>query len=82
VKRVKISVSVDPTLLKLLDDFIEQHGGWDRSKVIDQALSQWSTRRQDEAMVAQYSRPEEPTPERRHWRATRRAAPSRRLRRK
>jgi metal-responsive CopG/Arc/MetJ family transcriptional regulator len=81
MSRIKISVTVDPTLLKVVDDFIEHHDGADRSKVIDQALSQWSARRQDEAMVAQYSRSEQLTPERKGWRTTRRAAASRRLRR-
>jgi metal-responsive CopG/Arc/MetJ family transcriptional regulator len=81
MNRVKISVTVDPTLLKVVDDFIERHEGVDRSKVIDQALSQWSGRRQAEAMVAQYSSAEEPASERHAWRSTRRAAATKRLRR-
>jgi metal-responsive CopG/Arc/MetJ family transcriptional regulator len=81
MNRVKISVTVDPTLLEVVDDFIERNDGADRSKVIDQALSQWSARRQDDAMTAQYSASEEPTSERVGWRSTRRAAATRRLRR-
>ena len=81
MSRVKISVTVDPSLLKVIDDFIEGHDGADRSKVIDQALSQWSARRQEEAMVTQYSGAEPPAPERKGWRTTRRAAASTRLRR-
>ena len=81
MNRVKISVTVDPALLKVIDAFIEGHDGSDRSKVIDQALNQWSARQQEEAMVAQYSTSEEPAPERKVWRTTRRAAASRRLHR-
>ena len=81
MNRVKVSVSVDPVLLKVVDDFVERHDGVDRSKVIDEALGLWTAARQDEAMAEQFGGPDEAGPERSDWRATRRAAASRRLHR-
>ena len=74
MNRIKISVTVDPTLLKAVDDFVERHEGADRSKVIDQALNQWSAAQQEEAMVSQYFESPGPSSEREFWRSTRRAA--------
>jgi len=56
-RRTKISVTVDRGLLQAVDSFVEQHQGFDRSKVIDQALHGWYAARQDEAMFEQYSAP-------------------------
>jgi Arc/MetJ-type ribon-helix-helix transcriptional regulator len=77
--RVKISVTIDPTLLRVVDEFVANHEGADRSKVIDEALSHWSAAQQDAAMVAQYSEPDQPEEERAAWRRTRRTAAARRL---
>ena len=74
INRIKISVTVDPTLLKAVDDFVERHEGADRSKVIDQALNQWSAAQQEEAMVSQYSESPGRSFEGEFWRSTRRAA--------
>lgn len=81
MNRVKVSVSVDPVLLRAVDEFVQTHEGVDRSKVIDEALGLWSAARQDEAMAAQFASPDEPTAERSAWRATRRAGATRRLHR-
>ncbi len=78
-----MSVSVDPGLLKAVDEFVRGHDGVDRSKVIDDALVLWTAARQDEAMAEQFAASDEPEPEpeRAAWRATRRAAATRRLHR-
>jgi hypothetical protein len=36
--RAKISVTVDPVLLKAVDAYVAEHVGQDRSKVVDVAL--------------------------------------------
>jgi len=78
--RVKVSVTLDPDLLGAVDGFVQAHPGQDRSKVIDQALQQWYSHRQETEMEAQYSHGGEGIgPERKAWRAIRRAAASRRL---
>ena len=79
--RVKVSVTLDPELLGAVDVFVQSHPGQDRSKVIDQALQQWYSQRQEAEMEAQYSPSDEGIgPEREAWRVIRRAAASRRLR--
>ena len=75
-----MSVSLDPGLLELVDAFLQDHAELDRSKVMDQALALWSAERQAEAMAAQYSDPVD-NEQLASWRATRRAAAERRLRR-
>jgi metal-responsive CopG/Arc/MetJ family transcriptional regulator len=72
-RRAKISVTVDPTLLRAVDQFIEAHPETDRSKVMDEALHDWYARRQDEAMAAQYATPisDEERAEREAWRRIR-----------
>jgi len=80
MNRVKVSVSVDPSLLKAVDDFVQTHEGTDRSKVVDEALGLWTAARQDEAMAVQFTAAEEPADERRAWKPTRRAAAARHLR--
>ncbi|MHB8507976.1 MAG: ribbon-helix-helix domain-containing protein [Candidatus Dormibacteria bacterium] len=79
---MKISVTVDPTLLRAMDDFIAGNMGADRSKVIDQALIQWSAAQQEEAMIRQYSEPVELDAEGHAWRSARRAAAAQRLSRR
>jgi hypothetical protein len=81
MNRVKVSVSVDPALLKAVDDFVQAHQGIDRSKVVDEALGLWTAARQDDAMAAQYADSGEPPTERSDWRTIRRAGAGRRLRR-
>jgi Arc/MetJ-type ribon-helix-helix transcriptional regulator len=81
MNRVKVSVTVDPTLLRAVDDFVESHQGTDRSKVIDQALGLWSATQQDAAMEVQFSTSDESQSEREAWRTVRRAAATHKLRR-
>lgn len=52
--RAKVSITVDPTLLKCVDDYVKTHPGIDRSKVFQEALYLWQTRQQEQAMVEQY----------------------------
>jgi hypothetical protein len=82
-RRRKISVTVDPQLLRAVDAYVEQHEELDRSRVIDDALAHWYALRQEEAMVEQYS--SAPDPEERaegkDWRRIRREAASRLLNR-
>lgn len=79
---MKVSVTVDPHLLGLVDAFVEDHSGLDRSKVIDQALLLWSASQQAAAMEAQFADEAAANDEERSsWRAARRTAATRRLRR-
>lgn len=81
-RRVKVSVTLDPTLLNAVDSYVQRHAQWDRSKVMDAALSNWYAASQEQAMVEQFSEPtRKEQPERRAWRQIRRAAARRRLRR-
>jgi metal-responsive CopG/Arc/MetJ family transcriptional regulator len=81
-RRAKVSVTVDPSLLKAVDSYIQRHGGMDRSKVMDAALTRWCADRQEEAMREQFgaSDPREEA-ERSQWKRIRRAAAGRKLRR-
>jgi hypothetical protein len=81
--RAKISVTVDPALLKEVDEYVSEHPGLDRSKVVDQALLQWYAARQEEAIAAQHraTPSDEERREMEDWRAIRRAAAARTLRR-
>jgi Arc/MetJ-type ribon-helix-helix transcriptional regulator len=82
MSRVKVSISVDPTLLRAVDEFVQTHPDSDRSKVIDRALSLWSAAQQEEAMIAQYSPPPTASDEHEAWRSVRRRAAGDRLRRR
>lgn len=82
MNRVKVSISLDPSLLKAVDEFVQSHPDSDRSKVIDRALSLWTAAQQEEAMIAQYSGSGAPVAERQAWRAVRRQASAGRLRRR
>ena len=77
----RISATVDPALLKAVDEFLVQHPGYDRSKVIDEALGLWYARQQDVAMAAQFAGdPEVDSDEWTDWRAIRDKAAARLLR--
>ena len=81
-RREKVSVTIDPALLKAVDLYVQRHKELDRSKVMDAALGQWYAARQDEAMIEQFEEASNPdSPERKAWRKTRRAAAARRLNR-
>lgn len=80
--RAKVSVTLDPELLGVVDAYVEAHPGEDRSKVIDQALQSWLAQLQDMAMEAQFSSAPGRRDEQNSWRAVRRAAAARRLKRR
>ena len=74
--RSKISVTVDPALLKAVDAYVAAHPGMDRSKVVDAALLCWYADQQEEAIAAQHREPLDEVAQREmdDWRAIRRAA--------
>jgi hypothetical protein len=78
--RAKISITLDPTLLKAIDLYVQGRADMDRSKVMESALQHWYRARQDEAMAEQFKGPELTDPiELRSWRKIRRAAVARKL---
>ena len=83
-RRVKVSVTVEPDLLRAVDAFVEAHAGVDRSRVFDEALYLWYARQQEEAMEAQFAAV--PSPEEREervaWRRIQAAAAERIFRRR
>jgi hypothetical protein len=81
-RRVKISATVDPELLKAVDGFVDQHPELDRSKVIDEALSLWYASEQEKAMRSQFEDGSGVDPDEwKAWEGLRDAAASRLLRR-
>ena len=77
--RAKISATVDPHLLRAVDNYVQTHPGLDRSGIIDEALALWYAREQERALTAQFTAESEvDADEWRSWRAIRRAAASRR----
>ncbi len=82
-RRTKVSLTVDPRLLKAVDSYIQRHQGMDRSKVMDAALTVWYAAKQEQAMIEQFRSPEpaEVQAERQEWKRIRRAAAGRRVRR-
>ncbi|MFI5266418.1 MAG: hypothetical protein ACHQ7M_03480 [Chloroflexota bacterium] len=74
--RRRVSVTVDPTLLKEVDTFVGEHPQVDRSKIFDEALGLWCTVREGEAMRAQFVQEpsEEEATEIAAWREVQRAA--------
>jgi hypothetical protein len=81
-RRAKVSITVDPALLKAVDLYVQRHADLDRSKVMESALQNWYKVRQNEAMVEQFSAPEPPNEdERAAWQRIRRAAVSKKLKR-
>jgi hypothetical protein len=61
--RAKVSVTVQRSLLRAVDAYVDSHQGVDRSKVFDEALHDWYAKRQEEELFEFYSSPEELTPE-------------------
>lgn len=79
-QRVKVSVTVDPRLLAAVDAFVATHSGFDRSKVLDEALLLWYARQQEQAMEAQYAAPDAGVAaEQAEWREIRQTAAARRF---
>ncbi|MBI2939549.1 MAG: DUF2811 domain-containing protein [Chloroflexi bacterium] len=56
--RARVSVTVDPILLKAVDAFVQEHPGHDRSKVFDAALLLWYAQQQEKAIEAQHRAPQ------------------------
>lgn len=83
-RRVKVSVTVDPSMLQAVNAYVDEHPELDRSKVVNQALQLWYTEQQQEAMERQFAPPEsaEERVEREAWRKVRRAAAERIFRRR
>ena len=78
--RPKIAATVDPLLLKAVDAWLVRHPGFDRSKVIDEALRLWYARVQEQAIEEQFTCPDEVDPEEwAAWRTVRDAAAARRF---
>jgi hypothetical protein len=79
-KRAKVTISVDAALLNAIDSYVQRHGDLDRSKVMEAALQNWYSARQDEAMIEQFIDTDQtPTDEYETWRMIRRSAASRRF---
>lgn len=55
--RVKVSVTVDSTLLKIVDTFLRDHPESDRSSVFNSALLLWCREQQELAIAAQHQAP-------------------------
>jgi Arc/MetJ-type ribon-helix-helix transcriptional regulator len=73
--RVKVSLSLDPVLVRDVDAYVEAHEDVDRSKVVDEALKLWSATQQRSAMELQYADEGDTDPaELNAWRQVRRAA--------
>lgn len=57
-RRVKVSVTIDPALLYLVDQFVQEHPGRDRSSVFNAALLLWCGEQQEKAIAAQHRAPQ------------------------
>jgi Arc/MetJ-type ribon-helix-helix transcriptional regulator len=80
--RLKVSLSLDPLLIRDVDAYVEAHEDADRSKVVDEALRLWSAAQQRAAMELQFADDgATDAVEQDAWRQLRREATSRRLRR-
>ena len=54
-RRVRVSATLDPQLVRAVDAYVAAHEGLDRSAVLDEALRLWYARQQEEAIAAQYA---------------------------
>ncbi|MFN8525762.1 MAG: hypothetical protein U0821_21900 [Chloroflexota bacterium] len=82
MRRARISSTIDPVLLRAVDEYVSEHVGVARSTVIDDALRLWRDRLQDEAEAAQYLDEMDPGVREAYesWRRLRQKATERRLR--
>jgi metal-responsive CopG/Arc/MetJ family transcriptional regulator len=78
-RRVKISLTLDPELLRSVDEFVAEHPMSNRSRVIEDALRLWQSRQLEQALEAQYAEPltDEQERDMAAWRHLRRAAAQR-----
>ncbi|HUX85503.1 MAG TPA: hypothetical protein VMW65_00750 [Chloroflexota bacterium] len=58
VHKVKVSVTVDPALLKAVDKFVREHPELDRSSVVNAALLLWYGEQQETEIAAQHRAPQ------------------------
>jgi len=80
--RMKVSLSLDPLLVRDVDAYVEAHENTDRSKVVDEALQLWAAAQQRSAMELQFADEHETDPgELEAWQMVRRESARRRLRR-
>lgn len=79
-RRVKVGATLDPDLVALVDAYVADNPGADRSAVIDDALQLWHERQQEIAMERQLREDASRlNPEREDWHRVRGAAARRRL---
>lgn len=79
---MKVSLSLDPLLVRDVDAYVDAHEYSDRSKVVDEALHLWSAAQQRSAMELQFADAGETSAEELDaWRQIRRESVRRRLRR-
>ena len=78
-RRVKISVTLSAELLRAVDAFVKEHAGYNRSKVLDDALRLWCAHQQEQAMEAQFTAPQDEREREEHaaWRRIQAAAAER-----
>lgn len=76
-QRVKVSATLDPELLAVVDQYVADHPELDRSKVLDEAIALWYARQQERAMEAQFAEDDVDPEEWAAWCAIRDAAAAR-----
>ena len=78
-RRVKLSVTLSAELLQAVDAFVNEHAGYNRSKVLDDALRLWCAHQQEQAMEAQFTAPQDEREREEHaaWRRIQAAAAER-----
>lgn len=80
-RRVKVGATLDPDFVAVVDAYVADNPGSDRSAVLDDALQLWCERQQELAMERQFSAPasKQQLTERAAWRRIRTAATRRTL---
>ncbi len=74
-RRVKVGATLDPDLVSVVDAYVTDNPGLDRSAVIDDALRLWHEREQERAMERQLREDASHySSERADWRRVRQAA--------
>lgn len=75
-RRVKISLTMDPSLLQSVDEYVAANPTSNRSRVFEDALQLWHRRQLEQALEAQYGEPltGQQEQEMAVWRQIRRAA--------
>ena len=78
-RRAKLSVTLSAELLRAVDAFVNEHAGYNRSKVLDAALRLWYARQQEQAIEAQHRAPQDEREREEHaaWRRIQAAAAER-----